>query len=104
MSSSFKVGTPVYWVEDVYNRSLVVNELNRRRGPTKEVKTARIKVDTGSYNQLPEDTILTTISEEDYRGLNSGNINSDGLVKKYPAKTLGGRRKRRNNRTKRVRK
>jgi len=70
MSNSLKIGTPVYWVEDVYNRSVLANELNRRRPPTKEIKTARITVDSGSYNQVPEGTILTTISEEDYRGLN----------------------------------
>ena len=97
---SIKVGTPVYWVETIYNRSVLANELNRRKPPTKEVKIGRITVDNGGYNKIPEETLFTPISEEDYRGLNSGNINSAGLMKKYPVKTRGGR-KRRNNRTRR---
>jgi hypothetical protein len=102
MAQTLKVGTPVYWVQDVYNSSLLVDELNRRRGPTKELKTARITLDRDVYS-IPEGTILTPISEEDYNGLESGNINVDGLKRKYPVQTRGGR-KRRTNKTRRYRK
>ena len=101
--TSIKAGTPVYWVQDVYNNSRLVDEFSRRKGPTKEVKIGRITVDNHGYSRLPEDTLLTPISEDDYLGLNSGNINSDGLMKKYPVKTRGGS-KRRNAKTRRNRK
>jgi hypothetical protein len=99
MASSITVGTPVYWVEEVHDRSLLVNELSRRRAPTKEVKIGRITVD-GTYPKLESGTVITPISEEDYRGLNTGNINSENLQKKYPVSKRGGK-KRRSNRTRR---
>lgn len=98
MASSFKIGAPVYWVEDVYDHSLLVDEFSRRRGPTKEIRIGRLAV-TDSLYQIPEDTVLTLISEEDYqKGLNSennsGNSEYKRWLKKYPVTMRGGFKRR----------
>jgi hypothetical protein len=101
MASSFKIGAPVYWVEDVYDRSLGVNELHKRRAPTKEIRTGRLAI-SGSSHQIPEGTVLTLISEEDYRkGLaapnnsenNSENSEYKRWLNKYPVTMRGGRKR-----------
>jgi hypothetical protein len=106
MATSFKIGSPVYWVEDVYDRSVRVNELHRRKAPSKQVKTGRLSVSSGTP---PRDAVLTLISEEDYtKGLpdekesnNNSNNNSENSsneykrwLQKYPHTMRGGNKRR----------
>ena len=113
MSSSLKVGMPVYWIEEVHDRSLVVDEVGRRRPSRKQVKTGRISVD-GAYPKLNLGTIVTPISEEDYKKgylkpENNSENNSENdsneyqrWLKKYPVTMGGGKRRVRKTRRSRI--
>lgn len=100
--TTVKIGTPVCWVETVYNGHVLVDELNKREPPTKEMRTGRIAV--SGFDRALDDTPVTIISEEEWHKLTFGSEDYDELVAKYSGKKKGGRktrtnRRRRNNRT-----
>lgn len=103
MTSTIKIGTPVCWVQTIHNGHVIVDELNRRQPPRKEIRTGRIGV-SGPDRPL-DDTTLTLISEEEWDKLTFGGEDYEEIAEKYLEKKKGGRktrtnRRRRNNRTK----